>query len=122
MAMAQYSFTATELAIKAERSDPNIDILALYVHSGLERAKQCGSASSTKAAHMRLVTTLQEVICDDCLSLQWRVSCHQWIKRLLPLLHELMTQQEYQQKVQEIKTQFAYFLANKRPLAGRDDR
>ena len=58
---------------------------------------------------MRVLNTLIDTMCDNCLASVWRKQCYRYIKRLLPLLYEMLDKQQYQQKVQEIQSLHAYF-------------
>jgi hypothetical protein len=118
--MHPFSFSSTELAVKTEQHLPNVNTLELYVFLGIERAKKCATASQTKSAHMRVVNTLTETMCDDCLSLEWRESCHKWIRKLLPVLFEILPTCTYWQELENIKLLKGYFLTNKCAVKHRD--
>lgn len=75
---------------------------------GLERAKNLSAIAAVRQAHMRVINTLIDAMCDHCLSTVWRKQCYRYIKRLLPLLYEILTPQEYDNKTKEIKTLHSY--------------
>lgn len=114
--MEQLTFSSLELAVKAEQQMPEANTINIYVYLGLERAKSFGSVEQTKRAHLRVVNTLLETMCDDCLSLRWRTACHKWIKKLMPLLFELLHKDDYWQRVADVKLLHTYFLKDKKEL------
>jgi hypothetical protein len=80
---------------------------------GLERAKALSDVEALQQAHMRVINTLIDTMCDHCLTRVWRKQCYRYIKRLLPLLYEMLDQRQYQKKVQEIQSLHAYYFADK---------
>ncbi len=113
--MHSLTFTSLELAVKLEKHIHCSDTISMYVHSGLQRAKSLSTCQQTKLAHLRVVDTLTDTMCDDCLSINWREGCYAWIKRLMPLLYELLPSQHYWQRVDELKLLHEYFLKDKSP-------
>ena len=109
-----FTFSAVELSVRyGDCSSNNEDIISCYVHMGLERAKKFSDIKSVQQAHMRVINTLIEAMCDHCLASAWRKQCYRYIKRLLPLLYEMLDQPQYQKKSEEIKTLYAYFFEDK---------
>jgi hypothetical protein len=109
-----FTFSAVEMSVRyGDCNTNNDDIISCYVHLGLERAKNLSDITAVKHAHMRVINTLIDAMCDHCLASVWRKQCYRYIKRLLPLLYEMLDQQQYQQKTQEIKTLYAYYLEDK---------
>lgn len=104
-----FTFSAVEMSVRYGDYDTNNDIISCYVHLGLERAKKYSDISAVQQAHMRVLNTLIDTMCDNCLASVWRKQCYRYIKRLLPLLYEMLDKQQYQQKVQEIQSLHAYF-------------
>jgi hypothetical protein len=97
----------------------NDDIISCYVHLGLERAKKLPNIPAVKHAHLRVLNTLIDTMCDHCLSSVWRKQCYRYIKRLLPLIYEILAPHQYQQKIEEINTLYAYYFEddkNSHPL------
>jgi hypothetical protein len=82
----------------------------------LERAKNLSDVGAVQQAHMRVINTLIETMCDHCLASVWRKQCYRYIKRLLPLLYEMLDQQQYQKKLQEIQTLHTYCFAGKETI------
>ena len=76
---------------------------------GLERAKEFSGLKAVQTAHMRVINTLIEAMCDHCLTNAWRKQCYRYVKRLLPLLYEMLDSQQYKKKSLEIKTLHAYY-------------
>jgi hypothetical protein len=106
-----FTFSALEMSVRyGDDNSNNEDIISCYVHMGLERAKTLSDITAVQHAHMRVINTLIEAMCDHCLASVWRKQCYRYIKRLLPLLYEMLNQQQYQQKTLEIHTLHAYFL------------
>ncbi|GAC22157.1 hypothetical protein [Paraglaciecola arctica] len=104
-----FTFSAVEMSVRYGDYETNKDIISCYVHLGLERAKKYSDISAVQQAHMRVLNTLIDTMCDNCLASVWRKQCYRYIKRLLPLLYEMLDKQQYQQKVQEIQSLHAYF-------------
>jgi hypothetical protein len=107
-----YCFTFSTLEISVRYGDCNTnndDIISCYVHLGLQRAKKLSDIVAVQYAHMRVLNTLIDTMCDHCLSRVWRKQCYRYIKRLLPLLYEMLAPQQYLQKTLEIKTLHAFY-------------
>jgi hypothetical protein len=110
-----FTFCSLEMSVRYGDGDTNnndIDIISCYVHTGLERAKNFSDIGAVHHAHMRVINTLIDTMCDHCLTSVWRKHCYRYIKRLLPLLYEMLNQEQYKQKNQEIQTLHAYFFAD----------
>lgn len=108
-----FTFSAVEMSVRyGDYNTNNDDIISCYVHLGLERAKKHSNITAVQHAHMRVLNTLIDTMCDHCLAAVWRKQCYRYIKRLLPLLYEMLDQQQYKQKVQEIQTLHAYCFEN----------
>ena len=106
-----FTFSALEMSVRyGDVNTNNEDIISCYVHMGLERAKTHSDITAVQHAHMRVINTLIEAMCDHCLASVWRKQCYRYIKRLMPLLFEMLDQQQYQQKTKEIQTLHAYFI------------
>lgn len=121
-----YCFTFSTLEMSVRYGDcnnnNNDDIIGGYVHMGLERAKKFTNLVAVRHAHMRVLNTLIETMCDNCLSSAWRKQCYRYIKRLLPLLYEMLDPQQYQQKTQEIQMLYTfYFEANQNSKQHRSE-
>jgi hypothetical protein len=107
-----FTFSAVEMSVRYGDGDCNthdVDIISCYVHMGLERAKNHSCIATVQHAHMRVINTLIDAMCDHCLSNVWRQQCYRYIRRFLPLLYEMLDPQQYQQKVQEIQTLHTYY-------------
>lgn len=105
-----FNFSTIEMSVRYGDGDTNNDeIISCYVHMGLERAKNFSDVKAVQHVYMRVINTLIETMCDLCLTSAWRKQCYRYIKRLLPLLYEMLDQQQYQQKAQEIQTLHTYF-------------
>ncbi|WP_339723392.1 hypothetical protein [uncultured Paraglaciecola sp.] len=104
-----FTFSAVEMSVRYGDSTTNDDIINCYVHMGLERAKGLTNIVAVRNAHMRVLNTLIETMCDHCLSRVWRKQCYRYIKRLMPLLYEMLDPQRYQQKTQEIQTLYTFY-------------
>jgi hypothetical protein len=76
---------------------------------GLERAKGFSDINEVKMAHMRVINTLIEAMCDHCLTVNWRKQCFRYVKLLMPLLYEILDEKSYKQKVQDIQILYAYY-------------
>ena len=112
-----FTFSAVEMSVRYGDGDCNThdgDIISCYVHMGLERAKSHSCIAAVQNAHMRVINTLIDAMCDHCLSNVWRQQCYRYIKRFLPLLYEMLDPQQYQQKVQEIQTLHTYYFEDNR--------
>jgi hypothetical protein len=106
-----FTFSAVEISVRyGDSNTHNDDIITCYVHMGLERAKNLSDIAAVQHSHMRVINTLIDTMCDHCLERVWRKQCYRYIKRLLPLLHEMLDPQQYKQKTQEIQTLYVYFL------------
>lgn len=105
-----FTFAAVEMSVRyGDCNTNNDDIISCYVHMGLERAKNLSDIAAVKHAHMRVLNTLIDTMCDHCLASSWRKQCYRYIKRLLPLLYEMLDQKQYKQKVQEIQLLHTYY-------------
>lgn len=106
-----FTFSAIELTVRyCDNQANDLDIISCYVHLGLQRAKNLESLTGVRSAHMRVINTLIDTMCDNTLPVIWRQHCHLYIKRLLPLLFEMLSPVEYSQKVNEINTLYNFFL------------
>ncbi|WP_342807940.1 hypothetical protein [Alteromonas sp. M12] len=105
-----FTFSCLEMAVTKPSEDAEFEIINRYVHAGLERAKAMSDSKETKAAHLRIVDTLLNVVCDTLLSIAWRKYCFRMIQRLKPLLFELLEKQQYQRKMADISTLYHYFI------------
>jgi hypothetical protein len=109
-----FTFCAVEMSVRyGDCNTNNSDIISCYVHMGLELAKNHSDILDVQHAHMRVLNTLIDTMCDHCLCKVWRKHCYRYVKQLLPLLYEMLDQQQYQQKTQEIQTLHAYYFENK---------
>ena len=105
-----FTFSTVEMSVRyGDCNSNNDDIISCYVHLGLERAKKLSDIVAVRHAHMRVLNTLIDTMCDHCLSRVWRKQCYRYIKRLLPLLYEMLDPQQYKQKTQEIQTLYTYY-------------
>ncbi|WP_233267307.1 hypothetical protein [Paraglaciecola sp. L3A3] len=106
-----FTFSAIELTVRyCDNQSKDLGIISSYVHIGLQRAKNLKQLKSVRSAHMRVIDTLIDTMCDNALPLAWRQHCHLYIKRLLPLLFEMLEPAKYNQKVNEINILHTYFL------------
>ena len=105
-----FAFSTIEMSVRYGSCNTNShDTVSCYVHMGLERAKKRTNILAVRQAHMRVINTLIDTMCDHCVAKVWRKECYRYIKRLLPLLYEMLDQQQYKQKTQEISTLHAYY-------------
>ena len=105
-----FDFSTIEMSVRYGSCNTNSqDTVSCYVHMGLERAKKRSNILAVRQAHMRVINTLIDTMCDHCVAKVWRKECYRYIKRLLPLLYEMLDQQQYKQKTQEISTLHAYY-------------
>lgn len=108
-----FNFSAIEMSVRYGgfniTNNTNNDIISCYVHMGLERAQKHSDILDVRHAHMRVINTLVDTMCDHCITKAWRKQCYRYIKRLFPLLYEMLDQQQYKQKTQEIRTLHAYY-------------
>ena len=105
-----FTFSTIEMSVRYGDGDTNNDeVISCYVHMGLERAKNLSDVKAVQHVYMRVINTLIDTMCDNCLESVWRKQCYRYIKRLLPLLYEMLDQQQYKQKAQEIQTLHTYF-------------
>ncbi|MFT6268314.1 MAG: hypothetical protein ACJAVV_001122, partial [Alphaproteobacteria bacterium] len=66
-----FTFSAVEMSVRYGDGDCNthdVDIINCYVHMGLERAKNHSCIATVQHAHMRVINTLIDAMCDHCLS------------------------------------------------------
>ncbi|GLR69929.1 hypothetical protein [Agaribacter marinus] len=87
------------------------EIIARYVCDGLNEARTCETMRDTKRNHMRVVNTLMNALCDDCVDVKWRKECYMFLRKLKPLMYEMLCEDEYDALVSEIQTYYVYFLA-----------
>ena len=105
-----FTFSSIEMSVRYGACNANNnDIISCYVHMGLDRAKKLSDITAVRHAHMRVINTLIDTMCDHCVNKVWRKECYRYIKRLLPLLYEMLGKEQYKYKIQEIKTLHAYF-------------
>lgn len=105
-----YSFSTIEMSVRYGSCNTNSnDTISCYVHMGLERAKKLSNILAVRCAHMRVIDTLIDTMCDHCVADVWRKQCYRYIKRLLPLLYEMLDHQQYKQKTQEIRILHTYY-------------
>jgi hypothetical protein len=109
-----FTFSSLEMSVRyGDGNTNNNHIISCYVHMGLERGKNLSDITAVRHAHMRVINTLIDTMCDHCLTSVWRKQCYRYTKQLLPLLYEMLDQKQYNQKTQEIQTLHAYFFEDK---------
>jgi hypothetical protein len=105
-----FTFSTVEMSVRYGDGDTNNDeIISCYVHMGLERAKSFSDVEAMQHAYMRVINTLIDTMCDHCLASVCRKQCYRYIKRLLPLLYEMLDPQQYKKKTIEIRILHTYF-------------
>ncbi|MGJ8681905.1 hypothetical protein [Paraglaciecola sp.] len=106
-----FTFSTIELTVRyCDNQANDLDLIGSYVHLGLQRAKSFKQITNVRSAHMRVVNILVETMCDSNLPLVWREHCYLYIKRLMPLLFEMLDSEEYQKKSKQIMTLHKYFI------------
>jgi hypothetical protein len=108
--MYSYQFDCYEHAVRTQEHHQEFDIINIYIHLGMQTAQQCETAVATKKVYLRLIHTLEETMCDPLLSARWRIHCFRVIKRLTPLIFELVDAEEYENIVAKITALATYFL------------
>jgi hypothetical protein len=105
-----FIFSSVEISVRYGYGNTNNeDIISYYVHMGLERARKRSDIADVRHSHMRILNTLIDTMCDHCVTRVWRKQCYRYIKRLLPLLYEMLDQKQYKKKVQEIQLLHTYY-------------
>jgi hypothetical protein len=108
-----FTFSAIELTVRNCDNCPNdLEVISCYVHLGLQRAKKFKSIKDVRTAHMRVVNTLLDTMCDDVLPMYWRKHCYRYIKSLLPLIFEMLSLPAYRKMTKEIETLHSFFIKN----------
>lgn len=108
-----FTFSSIELTVRyCDNQANDLDLIGSYVHLGLQRAKNLKQINSVRSAHMRVINTLLDTLCDSNLPLVWREHCYLYIKRLLPLMFEMLSRDEYDQKTTQINAFYHYFISN----------
>lgn len=113
--MYPYQLDCYERAVRSQDHHQDTDIINYYVQLGLQLAQQCETASATKRVYFRLISTLEETMCDPLLCEYWRAHCLRVIKRLTPIIFELVSDKEYASMMTKITVLAAYFLPTKSP-------
>jgi hypothetical protein len=109
-----FAFSNIEMSVRYGSCNTNShNAISCYVHMGLERAKKHSDILAVQRAHMRVIDTLIDTMCDHCVTKVWRKECYRYIKRLLPLLYEMLDPQQYKKKTKEIKTLHTYYFKDK---------
>ncbi len=109
-----FSFCSVEMAVR--EGDSNFsnqmgsEIIPCYVHIGIERARLTNCEHCKRRAYLRVFDTLVETLCDTSLTLAWRQECYSFIKKLLPLLFEVLDSTSYAKKVSQSQTLYNYFV------------
>ncbi|MFA3792038.1 hypothetical protein AB6T38_13045 [Aliiglaciecola sp. SL4] len=98
------------MEVKNPSKDSELELINRYVHAGLERAKGMCDSQDTKAAHLRILDTLLNVVCDSLLSIAWRKYCFRMIQRLKPLLFEILESRQYHRIIADITILYNYFI------------
>jgi hypothetical protein len=117
--MYQHQLDSYERAVRAQNCGQNVDIIDCYVNLGLQRAQQCQTGADTKRVYFRVISTLEEAMCDHLLSAHWRQHCFRLIKRLTPLIFEILNENEYRKLITKISSLAEYFLLTKRSQQSR---
>ncbi|WJG11017.1 hypothetical protein [Aliiglaciecola sp. LCG003] len=105
-----FTFYSVEMAVRTAGNSSDLDTIGMYVHMGLERTQTITCQNTTRRMHMHMVNTLIETMCDGCIPLYWRERCHRFLRKLKPLLYEMLDEQTYRSKVAEIEMLSEYFL------------
>ncbi|MFT2092027.1 hypothetical protein [Paraglaciecola sp. 2405UD69-4] len=112
---SEYSFVfySLELAVRyGSNSSESHDDIACYVHVALERARKLTCIKAARTAHLRIVDTLIETMCDTCHNQNWRIQCHRYLKKLMPLMFEILDEGDYAKKTKEIETLYKFFVSH----------
>jgi hypothetical protein len=115
--MYLYQLDCYERAVRTQCAHQQIGVINCYVNLGMQAAKTCKTAAEAKKTYFRIINTLEETMCDPLLSQQWRRHCLRMIKRLTPIIFELVGTKQYKQIVTKINTLAAYFLPPKKQQA-----
>lgn len=108
--MCVYEFDCYERAVRSEDPSQDISIINCYVHIGVEQAMRCTTAEKTKVIYLRILATLEETFCDLLLTFKWRHYCYRVIKRLMPVIFEMISEQEYLHLNARLDALSQYFL------------
>lgn len=117
--MYQYQLDSYERAVRAQNCGHNVDIIDCYVNLGLQRAQQCQTGADTRRVYFRVISTLEEAMCDHLLSADWRQHCFRIIKRLTPLIFEILNESEYLKLIAKMSSLAEYFLPTERSQQSR---
>jgi hypothetical protein len=108
--MYLYQLGCYERAVRAQDHHQKLDIINCYVNLELQAAQQCQTAAATKKVYFRLLRTLEETMCDLLVSEHWRMHCFRVIKRLTPIIFELVDARQYETIMAKINSLASYFL------------
>jgi hypothetical protein len=108
--MYPYKLDCYERAVRAQACGQDVDVINCYVQLGLQTAEQCQSQAETRRVYFRVISTLEETMCDHLLSAHWRNHCFRLIKRLTPLIFEMLNEEEYGALMTKISSLAQYFL------------
>lgn len=86
------------------------ELIPCYVHLGIERAAATSCSTCKRRAYLRVYDTLIETMCDSELSKPWRESCYSYLRKMLPLLYEILGDKSYARKLQQCTTFYQYFV------------
>ena len=117
--MYLYQLACYERAIRAQNHHQTLDIINCYFNSGLQAAQQCQTVAAREKVYFRLLRTLEETMCDPLVSEHWRLHCFRVIKRLTPIIFELVDIKQYETIMAKIKSLAAYFLPSQQPTIHR---
>lgn len=94
------------------------ELIPCYVHLGIERAAATSCEICKRRAYLRVFDNLIETMCNTELSIQWRESCYSYLRKILPLLYEILDDKSYARKLQQCSTFYQYFVttANTQPI------
>ncbi|MBT0587085.1 hypothetical protein [Alteromonas oceanisediminis] len=108
--MYRYEFDCYEKAVRTEVQYQDLSIINCYVHLGLERAKEASRAEDANVIYARLMKTLEETMCDHLVSHRWRLHCYRVLKQLMPLMYEIISEDEYLFLNEKLNTLSQFFL------------
>ena len=108
--MYPYTLDCYERAVRSEDTRNDIDILRCYVNVGMQHGQAQTTMQATRHVYWRIANTLEETTCDSLLSFAWRKKAHAFLKRLKPLMYELLSASEYQKFSARIQCYADYFL------------
>lgn len=108
--MYHLNLTFIASIIRSGKHIQDESMLSNYVVLGIEHGISMKNTQETKKVYLTMYNLLLETLCDSVISLRWRMLCYNNINTLMPLIAEVLDDNEFLMKKRELTAFYRYFL------------